>query len=148
MSGRVLLSSNPASRVGVLCASIGYWVLNRVPFGALEYVATVSDAAGQRHAAIFKYDHGDSSATVMAVWLLEGSFKNISEVDLSGHPDVIWPISQSTPPMSWKGEGRLLIEVTPPFDVRTDVLFGCYYESERPHPYLCTSSDRIDVRIK
>jgi len=132
----------------ILVAAAGYWFITAVPFGTLKLTETISDQSNEKHAAIFEYNHGDSSADVMAIWLLEGKFTEISENDLKGGPVVVWPINQKTPRIKWLADGRLHVEVEAPIDLRSQVLWDCYSpEIEPTRSYLCFYSNEIDLLV-
>ena len=132
----------------IFVAAVGYWFITAVPFGSFNLTETVSDASNEKHAAVFKYNHGDSSADVMAIWLLEGKFSEITVSNLRGGPAVVWPINQKKPQIKWLTGGRLLVEVKAPIDLHSQVLWSCYSpENEPTRPYLCISSNEIDLLV-
>ncbi len=132
----------------ILVAAAGYWKSNYVPFGTFKLVKAVSDNSGQRNAAIFEFLDGESSARLGAVWLLEGNFKEITEEDLKGRPALIWPLAQHMPRIAWQDNGRLLVEVEAPIDFHTQISFSCYSPDREPErPYLCSSSNKIDLLV-
>ena len=132
----------------ILAATVGYFIATATPFGIFRFEAAVSDVSAEKHAAIFEYNHGDSSATVMAVWLLEDELKEFTEADLKGGPALVWPLAQRTPRITWQDDGRLLVEVEAPIDLRSQILFSCYSpDSEPERPYLCSASSEIDLLV-
>lgn len=133
----------------LLFGAVAYFLINFPDsFDRKKLVTTVSDESASNHAAIAEYHHSDSSADVMAAWLLEGRFEQITEDDLSGRPEVVWSTRQPMPRMAWQNNGRLLIEVAPPFDFRSQILFSCYdSEGVIVGPYLCAASSKVDIRV-
>ena len=132
----------------ILIGTVGYWIVTAVPFGIFELKTIVTDVSAEKHAAIFEYNHGDSDADMMAVWLLEGKFTEITKDDLSGRPDLVWPLAQRPPRITWKADGRLLVEIKAPIDLRSQISFSCYSpDSEPERPYLCSNSNEIDLLV-
>lgn len=117
-------------------------------FDRFNLIATVSDVADEKHAAIFNYNHAESSANVMAVWLLEGKFTEITKNDLEGKPAIIRPLAQSMPRITWQTDGRLLVEVEAPVYLYSQDLWRCYSPANPPErPYLCYNSSMIDFLV-
>jgi len=48
------------------------------PFDKFELLGVASDSRLQRHAAMFRYYHANSSATVTAVWILSGKPRRLA----------------------------------------------------------------------
>ena len=62
----------------VLISFTAWDLLTLDPFDKFELLGVVSDSRLQRHAAMFRYYHANSSATVTAVWILSGKPRRLA----------------------------------------------------------------------
>jgi hypothetical protein len=138
------------------CAAvlIGYtvWDISTIdPFDKFELLGVVSDSRLQRHGAIYRYYHANSSATVTAVWILSGEPPSVgSKSPARGKPVLIWTGRPRALQLSWQqGEERILVEVKAPADIRKDANFtDCYFDEYSPVNLLCVwNTIQVDVRV-
>jgi hypothetical protein len=127
------------------------WDLSTLdPFDKFELLGVVSDSRLQRHAAIYRYYHANSSATVTAVWILSGEPPSVgSKSPVRGGPVLIWTGRPQALELSWEGEERMLAEVKGPADIRKDTNFtDCYFEEHSPVNLLCVGNPlQVDARV-
>jgi hypothetical protein len=118
------------------------------PFDRFELLKITSDPQSERHAAVYRYHHSNSSATVTAIWLLTGRPPSDPKEPVSGSPALVWPGNPEAIQVRWQEDGRrFLVEAKGPIDVRSEDFRDCYFRDPDPPSLICLQPRQIDLHV-
>jgi hypothetical protein len=121
----------------------------RDPLDRFKVVAIVHDSTQPRYAAIYHYDHANSSSSVTAAWISKGKPPAVGSTSRPrGGPALVWPGQRDQLQMRWeKDNPRLVAEIDGPADVRSGEQFAnCYYDDGETPSLICVDAKQIEVR--
>jgi hypothetical protein len=121
------------------------------PLDQFELVGLSSNPQGQKHAAVYRYHHSNSSANVAAIWILSGPPPVIGSKDsVAGPPALVWLGGPDQLRIRWQPQSeRFLVEVKGPVEIGSsdNGFYDCYFQDPAPANLLCVEPKRIDLRV-
>lgn len=141
--------------VGVIVGG-SLWLIGNVAEFATTYrnpldrnwvIEVVTDEYSGKHAVIAKYHDGNSSLTLMGLWIAEGATPEVGSTDLlDGRPVAIWRDAEQIRDIAWSKRGRITLTVAQSADVISDLGHGCLYGSETGN-LICAKPKFVDILL-
>ena len=110
---------------------------------------------GSRSIVGVDYEHADSSARVMAFWIVSGQPPAVgSEEKVCGPPTAVWIGDRSAIAVHWNGKGQpvLVPAVKPARVVEGPFMTACYFgsglgDTDSARGMLCYDASRVGIEL-
>ena len=120
------------------------------PADRFELIKTAPDSDGTKYAAVYRYYHANSSSTVTAVWIMQGSPPSIgSTLPASGEPVMAFTGNPDALRVRWPQDGgKLVIEVDGITDAKTgpEAFEDCYFAETKVRNLACYDDKKVELR--
>lgn len=129
-----------------LIGTVGEFVTTyRNPLDRNWVMDVVTDPYSGKHAVVAKYHDGNSSLTLMGLWIVDGAAPEVGSTDLlDGGPVAIWRDADQIQDIAWSKRGRITFTVARSADVISDLGHWCLYGSETSKP-ICANPKFVDL---
>ncbi|WP_374369444.1 hypothetical protein [Dongia sp.] len=131
--------------LGVAIGALLVWSPGYAPFDDFKVLSVLPDPTNKTYAAVVRYHHGNSSATVTAVWIGQGPPPSIgSSHRFVGEPSFISPGDSVS--LKWRPGGRLAVTIPSPVEISG--YFGdCYFNLADVQNLACANLEEVDIVI-